>query len=100
MEDKAEKKRLHEIIYGRAVGASKRFREEFKAQVFIAISAAVGFLIALSWREPISKLINSLIVKLGLQQQVIYYEFLSAIIITIIAVLILIIIAKWNEKKP
>ncbi|MFZ5954853.1 MAG: DUF5654 family protein [Nanoarchaeota archaeon] len=78
---------------------ASNFKKEFKKQTFTAISAALGFLIALSWREPISDLITKIVEEAGLTKDLIRYKFLSAIIITVICVLFLIIISKWSSKN-
>ena len=72
----------------------------FKDKSLTAISAAFGFLIALSWREPISDAINLMIAKLGLlNANAVYYKFISAIMITAVSVLILMLIAKFTTKE-
>ena len=79
--------------------ATRRLRKEFRKHIVIAIAAALGFLIALSWREPISNLTDHIITILGLQGEQILYQFLAAIIITIILVLALVIVTRWEIKK-
>lgn len=93
------KKRLHEKLRGGAVSSTKAFREEFKKQTVIAITAAFAFLIALSWRSPIQNSVDKIVSRLGLSEQIIYYEYLTAVIITILAVLALMIISKWASEK-
>jgi uncharacterized membrane protein (DUF106 family) len=76
----------------------KTFKKEFNKQLLIAITGAFAFLIALSWREPISEAINLLLAPLG-ERQTIFLKFLGAIIITIIAVLVLLIITKKLKEE-
>ena len=76
-----------------------KFRKEFKTQLITGITAAFAFLLALSWREPIADSVNLLIEKFNLAQNIILFKFISAIVITIIAVLILIFISKWGSRK-
>ena len=83
----------------RARASAKKLRKEFKKHIVTAIAAALGFLIALSWREPISNLTNYIINILGLQGEQIFYQFLAAIIITIILVLALMIVVRWEVKE-
>ncbi len=97
--DKEVQKKLRHILYERAKRHSGNFQREFKKHVIVAITAALGFLIALSWREPISEFVGIIIERLGVGDQMIYYKFLSAIIITVIAVLALIIVSKWAIEK-
>lgn len=102
MDKKIEKKVEQEVrkrLRDRAREHASRFGKEFKKHILTAVSAALGFLIALSWRTPIKNSIDALIEKLGLSESVIYMEFLSAILITIIAILLLMLISKWSSEK-
>lgn len=74
------------------------FSKEFRKQSVVAITAAFAFLIALAWRNPIQNSVNKLLEILGLSSTEIYLEFVSAILITIIAVIVLMIISRWNQK--
>lgn len=75
------------------------FKGEFQSHLLKAVSAAFGFLIALSWRAPIQKSVIALTKKIGLSEHLVYFEYLTAIIITIIAVVMFMIIAKFKVKK-
>ncbi len=97
--EKEVKKRLRQRIYEQSKNSASRLGAEFKKQTTIAITAALAFLIALSWREPLSELVNVIKERLGLTGELIYYQFISAVIVTIIAVLVLIIISKWASEK-
>lgn len=96
---KMKKEKVKESRLQRARVKAKRFKGEFKKQSLVAISAAFGFLIALSWREPISDIVNKMIVNLGLNEGAIYFKFFSAIVVTIVAVLLLMLMAKWSVEK-
>lgn len=93
------KKRLSERFLEQTKKSADDFRKEFKKQTVVAITAAFGFLIALSWREPISEGVSGLINLLGLSESLIYYKFLAAIVITLVAVLFLVVLSKWNSEK-
>ncbi|MBU3912541.1 MAG: hypothetical protein KKE50_00455 [Nanoarchaeota archaeon] len=54
------RKRVGESFLAKTKKVGGIFGSEFKNQTVIAITAAFGFLIALSWREPISEGINFL----------------------------------------
>jgi len=97
--EKEVKKRLDQKMASIAKSSVKEFREEFKKQTLVAITGAFAFLIALTWRTPIQKSIDKLVLRLNLVGQAIYYEYLAAILITIIGVIILIIISKWAVEK-
>lgn len=91
------KKRLHVRIYEGTKSSALAFKKEFQSQVVIAVGAALGFLIALSWRTPIQNAVDKMIVKMGLGGEAVYLEFLSALVITLIAVLILMWVSKWKS---
>tara|TARA_Y100000310_G_C20445188_1_gene698047 strand:+ start:358 stop:624 length:267 start_codon:yes stop_codon:yes gene_type:complete len=79
-------------------GRVRRFRLEFKTQLKIALMAAFGFLIALSWRDFLSEAVNHLITSLGLSGDLYLYKLISAIIITAIAVIGILIISKFSSE--
>ena len=91
------KKKLHQRIINRTKKNAGKFKDEAKKHTATAITAAFGFLIALSWRTPIQNSVNKLIEYFGLAESAIYYEYISAVIITIIAVLALMLIASWTS---
>ena len=91
--------KLHRKIYSRTKTSALAFKKEFQKHIVTAISAAFGFLIALSWRTPIKNSVDAFIEKLNLGGQVIFLEYLSAIIITIIAVLGLMWMTRWEVKS-
>ena len=102
------KERLHQLqdekifrtskkFYKTTEKSTRGFRIEFRKHSIGAITAAFAFLIALSWRTPIENLVNLLTYNLGLTGKYIYIEFISAIIITIIAVIVLMLASRWNS---
>jgi hypothetical protein len=93
------KERLHKRILRRTRGSALRFKKEFKKQIVIGITAAFAFLIALSWRTPIKNSVDILITNFGLGEKTVYFEYLSAIAITLIAVLCLMLISIWASKE-
>ena len=97
--EKEVKKRLDEKMAEVAKSSAKEFREEFKKQTLIAITGAFAFLIALTWRTPIQNSVDKLVASLGLTGQAVFYEYLAAVLITIIGVAVLIIISKWAAEK-
>ena len=97
--EKEVKKRLDQKMAYLVKSSAQRFRNEFKKQTLIAITGAFAFLIALTWRTPIQNSVDKLILKLGLTGQAIYYEYLVAILITIIGVIVLIFISKWAVEQ-
>ena len=98
VDDEVQKKLRH-IIYERAKKHGGAFKKEFKKHVIVAITAALGFLIALSWKEPILELAGLFISWLGMAEGAVYFKIVSAFIVTVIAVLVLIIVSKWASEK-
>ena len=96
--EKEVKKRLSTRLYHKTKTSASKFKNEFKAQTVTAITAAFAFLIALSWREPIQLSVNSLITRLGLGAEI-YAKYIAAAIVTIIAVVCLIFLSRWNSKE-
>jgi len=97
--EKKVQKALHEVVYERTLSSALRFKKEFREQIVIAITAAFAFLIALSWRNPIQKSVDLMIVGLGLKGGAVYLEYLSALVITLIAVLVLMWVSRWKSKE-
>ena len=76
-----------------------RFKNEFGKQTSIAVIAAFGFLIALSWRDFISELITHLTGSLNNIASVYVYKLIAAIMVTVVSVLGIMIISKLNTSK-
>lgn len=94
--EKEIEKRLPRKIYEATLGSALKFKDEFRNQIIIAVIAAFGFLIALAWREPIQEALNYLLVSLGLRGTGLYIKFLSALIITVVAAIVLIVLSRWK----
>lgn len=75
------------------------FKKEFKKQIVIAILAAFGFLIALSWRDFISEFVNYIILYFKLEGSLSFYKLITALLITFISVIGIMIISKFNVKE-
>jgi energy-converting hydrogenase Eha subunit E len=75
------------------------FKKEFGNQTITAIIAALGFLIALSWRDFITESLNKIVENFGISNQLYFYKLIVAILITIIAILGIMIISKIQIKE-
>ncbi len=75
------------------------YTNEFRKHCLTAIIAALGFIIALSWRDFIKSSINQAVAYFGITENLFLYELLSAMIITFLAVAGIIIISKFQVKK-
>jgi hypothetical protein len=71
----------------------------FKQHVSTAIIAAFSFLIALSWKDVIVHAVNSFIKEEILTSAPYLTELISAIVVTLIAILGIMLITTW-AKKP
>ena len=72
----------------------KNFQSEFNKAVSTAITAAFGFLIALTWRDVITEFVDKVSATSPVQGRL-----FSAIIVTIISVLGIILVAKLFSSK-
>jgi Sec-independent protein secretion pathway component TatC len=71
-------------------------KEEFKKQTSAAIIAAFGLIIALSWKDVITEVVNQFAVVKS------YGLLVSAIALTVISVIGILLVSKWaksGEKK-
>ena len=68
-------------------------RSEFKKQTSTAIMAAFGLVIALAWKDVITEWIN----KIPFIEN--YGSIISAVILTIICVIGILIISKWMNSS-
>lgn len=93
------KKQMGEKFLKGAKKSAGRLRNEFRKQTSTAITAAFAFLIALSWREPISETVQVAVSRFGLDGSIIYYKYLTAFIVTVIAVLFLVAISHWVSRE-
>jgi hypothetical protein len=95
--DSRQRKEYKRIFFEKTRKSVGAIRLEFRRQTSMATTGAFGFLIGLSWRDPIQTVVDSIISRFGFGQQLIY-RFLSAIVITVISVLALILIARWAAE--
>lgn len=78
---------------------ASKIKKEFRNQTSIAIIAAFGFLIALSWRDFISDTVDKIVLSLGVSGQLYLYKLLSAILITFIAIIGIMLISKLKIEE-
>jgi hypothetical protein len=74
-------------------------REEIRADISVPIIASFGFIIALVWRDAIQSAINEFLSRAGLLRNAYIYQFISAIIVTIIVVSIMLLAIRFKKKK-
>ena len=85
-------------FFHRTRASAKKFRKNFHEHSVGAITAAFAFLVALSWRTPIQTSVNACIERFGLNGNAVYFEYASAVIVTLIAVLVIMLISKSEAK--
>jgi uncharacterized membrane protein len=93
-----EIKRKHELLNYLA----KRIEtidNEIKSDVTPAIIASFGFIIALIWRDAIKGALDHFLLKAGLTEKAYLYNFVSAIIVTIVVMTIMIFASNYSKRK-
>ena len=94
-EEIEQKKSRRQMVKEKAKNGVKKFRSEFKKAMNTAVMAAFGFLIALVWKDVITEFVNNISEKSPVQGKLV-----SALIVTIICVLGIMILTKiLGEKK-
>jgi hypothetical protein len=88
--EKIKAKHLHE----KAKKGVKTFKKEFKKEMNTAIMAAFGFLIALVWKDVITNFVNNLS-----EKSPFHGAFVSALLVTIICVLGIMLFSKILKNK-
>ena len=74
--------------------SAAKLKKELKKSILVAITAALGFLIALSWKELISELVRNISKTNPLQG-----KFVETITITLLSVLGILLITKLFAEK-
>lgn len=97
--EKHVEKHLDKQVTKHLLSKAEFFRHQFKQHISTAIIAAFSFLIALAWKDLIVHAVTTLI-KEDLLIKIPYIsDLISAIVITLIAILGIFIVTKW-AKKP
>ena len=83
----------------RILKTKKSFRKEFRRQLKYAIAAAVGFLIAFAWRDAIYNAVHEVVSKFEETTKGMTSEISTAVFITIVGVLIILISSRLLREK-
>lgn len=78
----------------RLLKTKRSFKKEFKRQLRYAIAAAVGFLIIFAWRDAIVNATKNIVERIAKSTELATANISTALIITCIGVLIIIISSK------
>lgn len=70
-----------------------------RKNIATAILAAFSFIIALVWRDAIQEAINNLVTKLGIPSSAYLFKIITAVIVSVVCVIFIIIFSKWAEQK-
>lgn len=92
-------KQLPKHLSNHLISKNEFLSSQVKHHTTTAIIAAFSFLIALAWKDFLVKIVTALTAPITLEKYPYIADMYSAIIITIIAVLGIVIITKW-AKKP
>ena len=85
-------KEINKRLTSKVKDHAKEIKNEFKKQVSGAIIAAFGLIIALSWRDVITELVNQFAVVKS------YGLLVSALALTVISVIGILLISKWAKS--
>ncbi len=77
----------------------KSFKKEFKRQLRLAIIAAIGFTVAFAWRNAIYNSAQNLIGQIINSTEFVLTESITALAITLFAVIILFLTSKILKDK-
>lgn len=84
----------------KVLSAARSFKTQFKTTLVTAITAAFALVIALSWNDAIKESVTAFIINLGISSANIYlYKIYTALIVTFIAVIAIILFSKWGAKQ-
>ena len=100
-EYKLKKEEIDKLInYATKVPSkAEEIRKEAARRITTAVTAAFAFVIAFAWKDAIRKAIDSIVLKMGIPSTVYFYEFIIAIIITLVCVLGIMLVSKYGAKK-
>jgi uncharacterized membrane protein len=98
---KLKKNDIERLIRYATVVPSKaaEAKREIKKNIITAIVAAFGFIIALVWRDAIKEAVDKLVEVAGLTGSGYLYTILTAVIITVVCVIGIMVFSTFSEKK-
>ncbi len=100
MAEKETKESKHLKVLSAAKNKAHFLGSEFKKQMAAAITAGFALVIALSWNDAIKEIVLAIIARLNIQANNVYlYKIYTAIIITIICVIAIILFSRWGSKQ-
>jgi hypothetical protein len=83
----------------RKIKVKKSFVKEFKRQLRMAISAAVGFLIAFSWKDTLLKVLETQVKSFTTMTSTLNVNFISSLIATVLGAIIIVFSSRLLKNK-
>jgi Na+/H+ antiporter NhaC len=77
----------------------RKFKHEFRKQSAVAIIAAFGFLIALSWRDFISEVVNRIVEVAQIEGSTYLLKLIAALIVTVVSIVGIMVASKMNVEE-
>lgn len=94
-----EQKRLTHSLEKRVSGEVKQFRKQFAKKTLDLMTAGFGLVAALAWNDFIKEIMNAYIRPFFGESSAVVTQFLYAVLVTFLAVLVTYNLAKLAEKK-
>ena len=91
-------KYVDKILSKHVISKAEFLQQQFKQHTSTATIAAFSFLIALAWKDLIVNLVETIIKKDLLTQVPYLSDLITAIVITIIAIVGIAIVTRWANK--
>jgi len=96
--EKEIEQKLHKKFFSKSKQTATFLHSKFKDHASTAIIAALSFLIALAWRDLIVKLVKESIKISAIEKYPYLLELYTALIITVIAIVGIVVVSKWAQK--
>jgi len=98
---KLKKEDIHKLInYATKVpSAAKEAKRRIRNRIAGAITAAFAFVIALVWRDVIRDAVDQITKRAGLEGTGYIYALITALFVTVICVIGIMIFSRWEDKK-
>jgi len=77
----------------------KKLRFEMRKAIVGSIVAAFGVLIALVWKDVVKDFVDKIVAAASISESAPYYHLISAVVITLICVIGIVIISRFSLEK-
>lgn len=93
------KKLSNKEVIAKLEGEIGAIKKEIQRDVVGPVVASFGFIIALVWRDAIKASLDEYLIKMGLLDKAYLYNFISAIIVTCVVIVIMIMVTRFGRSK-